>query len=202
MVTVTDIRNITPRSNRTRKVENIKHIARHHSGGDTGDWKSFWNYWHNTKGWGTGGYHEIILRDGTVQLCYGPEEITNGVGGHNDTTYHICLVGNGSFTDKQERTWEERALYNLKRFKLPVNEVLGHREFKGAATACPGIAMGVVRNRLTYLQLKAIEAMKKAAVANKTMYRVITGSFADKDNAEARMAELKKAGFDSFIDLK
>jgi hypothetical protein len=201
MVIVTDIRSITPRSNKTRNVESITHIARHHSGGETGDFKTFWKHWNGTKGWGTGGYHEIILRDGTVQLCYDPEEITNGVANHNLTTYHICVVGNGSFTDAQERAWENRALYNLKRFKLSADKVLGHKEFKGAATACPGISMGVVRNRLIYLQLKAAEALK-AATAKKTIYRVITGSFADKDNAEARMKELKKAGFESFIDLK
>ncbi len=201
MVTIRDIRKTTPRTNKTRDISTITHIARHHSGTEIGDFEAFWDYWHETKGWGTGGYHEIILRDGSVQLCYDPEEITNGVGGHNPTTYHICVVGNGSFTDAQEKAWEERALYNLKRLKLTVSKVLGHKEFKGAQTACPGTDMGVVRNRLTYLQLKAAEDAKKAA-AKKTIYRVVTGSFADKDNAEARMKELKKAGFESFIDLK
>jgi len=33
------------------------------------------------------------------------------------------------------------------------------------------------------------------------MYRVVTGSFRDRANAEKRQAELKKAGFDSFIDV-
>lgn len=32
-------------------------------------------------------------------------------------------------------------------------------------------------------------------------YRVVTGSFQDRKNAEKRVAELKKAGFDSFIDI-
>jgi N-acetylmuramoyl-L-alanine amidase len=34
-----------------------------------------------------------------------------------------------------------------------------------------------------------------------TFYRVVTGSFADRNNAEQRIAELKKKGFDSFIDV-
>lgn len=39
------------------------------------------------------------------------------------------------------------------------------------------------------------------APAKGTFYRVVTGSFGDKANAEKRLAELKKAGFDSFIDV-
>ena len=35
----------------------------------------------------------------------------------------------------------------------------------------------------------------------KTFYRVVTGSFAERSNAEDRIIELKKAGFDSFIAL-
>ena len=34
------------------------------------------------------------------------------------------------------------------------------------------------------------------------MYRVITGSFKDKANADKRVAELKAKGFDSFIEIK
>lgn len=35
-----------------------------------------------------------------------------------------------------------------------------------------------------------------------TMYRVVTGSFKGKSNAEKRVKELKEKGFDSFIELK
>ena len=41
----------------------------------------------------------------------------------------------------------------------------------------------------------------KKADDNAVMYRVVTGSFASRENAEARIAALKKAGFDSFIDI-
>lgn len=34
------------------------------------------------------------------------------------------------------------------------------------------------------------------------MYRVITGSFADRTNAEKRITELKAKGFDSFLEIK
>lgn len=186
MATIVDLRSITPRSNSKRKLSVIKQIARHHSATTSGDWKSFWKHWHDTKGWGTGGYHEIILRDGTVQLCYDPDEITNGVARHNTSTYHICLVGDGSFTDEQERAWEERALLNLNRFNLPVGKVLGHKEFAGASTACPGVDMGMIRNRLTYLLNKPINTPKtslKQAIA--------IGSIHDYPSAERLAIHLK-----------
>lgn len=41
----------------------------------------------------------------------------------------------------------------------------------------------------------------KPAPKKNVFYRVMTGSFTDRKNAEKRVAELKKAGFDSFIDV-
>src|SRR5690606_29502438 len=41
----------------------------------------------------------------------------------------------------------------------------------------------------------------KPAPKKNVFYRVVTGSFQDRKNAEKRVAELKKAGFDSFIDV-
>lgn len=148
MAKIHDIRSQTKRTNGTRPLSRITHIARHHSATTTGDFFSFWKHWNGTNGWGTGGYHEIILRDGTVQLCYDPEEITNGVGGQNSYIYHICVVGNGSFTQAQEVAFNERCRLAMERLNIPVNRVLGHREFPGAATTCPGINMNVVRDRL------------------------------------------------------
>ncbi|MGM0329590.1 peptidoglycan recognition protein family protein [Enterococcus sp. AZ084] len=136
-------------TNAKREASEITKIARHHSATTTGDVWAFQHYWKNTLGWGTGGYHEIILRDGTVQWCYFDEDITNGVGGHNTATYHICLVGNGSFTQEQEKAFDTRAKAAMKRFDLSVKDVLGHNEFIGhSSTICPGINMMMIRDRL------------------------------------------------------
>lgn len=148
MVKVIDLRGKTMGGNSKRKISQIRKIARHHSATTDGDVFAFERHWKNVRKWNTGGYHEVILSDGTVQLCYDADVITNGVKGHNTSTYHICLVGNGSFTEEQERAFEERAKYNIKRFGLSVNDVLGHQEFSGQNTVCPGINMNKVRNRL------------------------------------------------------
>ncbi|HAP7585184.1 TPA: N-acetylmuramoyl-L-alanine amidase [Enterococcus faecium] len=115
----------------------------------SGDVWAFQNHWRGSLGWGTGGYHEIILRDGTVQLCYRDNDVTNGVGNHNTVTYHICLVGNGSFTEAQERAFDVRARDAMRRFGLTSANVLGHNEFSGhGSNQCPGVNMSNVRRRL------------------------------------------------------
>lgn len=151
MVNIQDIRNKVAPSKTTRKISQITKIARHHSATPSGDYFAFWkNRWKGL-GWTKGGYHEIILPDGTVQLCYDPMFPTNGIANHNINTYHICLVGNGAFTSAQERTFEQRCLLAMQNFGLGVDDVLGHNEFKGTATSCPGINMDSVRKRLKSL---------------------------------------------------
>ncbi|ENH96735.1 NlpC/P60 domain-containing protein [Gracilibacillus halophilus YIM-C55.5] len=145
MVKVIDLRNKVMGGNDQRST--ITKIARHHSATDSGDVFKFESYWKG-KGWNTGGYHEVILRNGDVQLCYDENVITNGIYGHNSNTYHICLVGNGDFTDEQEEAFAERFKYNAERLELSVDDLLGHNEFSGANTACPGIDMNEVRAKL------------------------------------------------------
>ncbi|AVC42283.1 N-acetylmuramoyl-L-alanine amidase [Enterococcus gallinarum] len=136
-------------TNPNRSVAGITKIARHHSATATGDVFAFQNHWRNVNKWGTGGYHEIILRDGSVQLIYRDNVTTNGVGDHNSKTYHICVVGNGSFTAEQEKAFDERARAAMQRFTLKASDVLGHNEFSGhGSNTCPGINMATVRSRL------------------------------------------------------
>jgi N-acetylmuramoyl-L-alanine amidase len=50
--------------------------------------------------------------------------------------------------------------------------------------------------------LKRKPKPKTAVKADGIFYRVVTGSFRDKDGAEARVAKLEKAGFKSFLDAE
>lgn len=58
-------------------------------------------------------------------------------------------------------------------------------------------ALAIANSILKYL--KMTEIVESTATPDGTMYRVITGSFSTKANAEKRVAELKSAGFGSFI---
>ncbi|MEK3977905.1 N-acetylmuramoyl-L-alanine amidase [Psychrobacillus sp. FSL K6-2836] len=174
MVIIQDIRNKVAPSKTKRKISQITKIARHHSATTSGDYFTFWNHW-KSKGWTKGGYAEIILLDGTVQLCYDPIYPTNGIGNHNTNTDHICVVGNGAFTAAQERAFEERCLLAMTNFGLGVEDVLGHNEFKGTATTCPGINMDSVRKRLSTL-LEPKKEVKPVTVT-KGLFRIKTGTF-------------------------
>ncbi|MFD2658638.1 N-acetylmuramoyl-L-alanine amidase [Gracilibacillus thailandensis] len=164
MAKIQDLRGKTMGGNSKRST--IKNIARHHSATDVGDVFSFQRHW-KSLGWVTGGYHEVILRDGTVQLNYDSNVVTNGIYGHNNTTYHICLVGNGNFTAAQEKAFDERAKYNMERFNLSVNDVNGHNEFSGTNTACPGIDMKKVRARLKGSKVDAPKSKVKSETTTK-----------------------------------
>lgn len=58
------------------------------------------------------------------------------------------------------------------------------------------VGQAVAEGIAAHLQLK-----KKPKPKSNVFYRVVTGSFQDKKNAEERVAALKKKGFDSFIDV-
>lgn len=184
MTKIQDIRKQVAPSKTKRKISQITKIARHHSATTSGDYFAFWNNRWKGLGWGKGGYHEIILPDGTVQLCYDPIYPTNGIANHNTNTYHICVVGNGAFTAAQERAFEERCLLAMQNFGLGVEDVLGHNEFKGAATSCPGINMTSVRKRLSALVGPKNEV--KPGTITKGVFRIKTGTFPNaKSFAEA-----------------
>ncbi|WP_199478398.1 peptidoglycan recognition protein family protein [Peribacillus saganii] len=183
---IDDIRKQTAGGASKRSLNQIKNIARHHSATSDGDYNAFWNNRWKGLGWKTGGYHELILRDGSVQLCYDPEVITNGIKGHNTNTYHICVVGNGSFTEAQEATFNERCKLAMKRFNLSADKVLGHKEFKGASTECPGIDMNIVRARLKDTPVKT------ASMDDGKRYRLFTGTFGTIADAEKAAAKIKK----------
>lgn len=189
---IVDVRNQMPFGNPTRKVSDIKKIARHHSATISGDVFAFLKHWLKL-GWKTGGYHEVILRDGTVQLCYNPSQVTNGVKGHNTSAYNICVVGNGSFTAAQEKAFNERSKVALESFNLKPSDVIGHNEFSGQSTQCPGIDMKVVRKDLE----SYIEASKPKPKGK--LYKVQVGAFGVKANAERLAAELKSKGYQTYI---
>jgi len=142
----------------TRLINQIRRIGIHHTATATGNQKTFENHWRNL-GWRNGGYHEIILPNGDVEICYTPDIVVNGVGDHNSDSYHIAVVGNfrpGGHqpSQKQMKSLIERIRFNMNRFTIPANRVLGHNEFPNTtrfnhrSNTCPGQNMNALRDVL------------------------------------------------------
>ncbi len=148
MAKIIDRRNKSMGGGDKRSVSNIQNIAIHYSATATGNTSSFENFWKGTHGWNTGGYHEVVLLNGDVELNYNADTISNGVGGQNTRMYNICYVGDGIPNAAQLKTLKERANYNRNRFGLSANAVRGHREFSGQSTSCPGLNMSNFRKSL------------------------------------------------------
>lgn len=168
MATIKDRRGKAIGGGMKRKVTAITHIALHWTvsniNATTAD---FERHWQNTLGWGTGGYHEVVLRDGTVELNYDPDTITNGVGDHNSYTYHISYVANPSqpMTDAQRKTIAERVKYWVDKLAnvKGVDNLLGHNEFANtprfnhSSNQCPGINMSKFRADLKENKTPVVE---------------------------------------------
>lgn len=149
MVKIIDRRKISLGGRDKRVLNRIKNIAVHYSATATGSSSAFESYWKNTKKWNTGGYHEVVLVNGDVELNYDANTISNGVGGQNTSMYNICYVGNGVPNAKQLKSLTQRVNYNRKRLNVSIGNIKGHREFNGQSTACPALNMNTFRSNLT-----------------------------------------------------
>ena len=101
------------------------------------------DYWKNTLGWKSPGYHYIIEADGKVTNLQPIEKLSNGVAGHNSYSINISYIGGidnrGRAIDN--RTPEQKAsmiklVFELLQ-KFPNAKVQGHRDFPGVNKACP-----------------------------------------------------------------
>lgn len=99
--------------------------------------------WHRDKGWAGIGYHYVIRRNGELEIGRAEDAVGAHVENHNSNSVAICMVGgidtsgapDNNFTREQ---WD--TLPNIVarlRERYPNAKVLGHRDFKGVAKACP-----------------------------------------------------------------
>lgn len=97
---------------------------------------------HRRQNWPGIGYHLLVGQDGRIFLAGGAETIRAGVWGRDETSYHICLLG-----DFTTATPDLRQLVALRRLLAEIDYALGntiptfgHRDYAlpGQGTACPG----------------------------------------------------------------
>ena len=100
--------------------------------------------WHRQRGWKDIGYHWVVLLDGSVQPGRPEHQAGAHVAGRNTHSIGVVYVGGvakDSLQPKDTRNARQKAalrrlLKNLKH-KYPQALIMGHRDFRGVAKACP-----------------------------------------------------------------
>lgn len=133
----------------TRKLTEVKYLGIHHSGGsETGNAFSFARDHVNNRGWAGIGYHYVILRDGTIQGCGDWTTVRANVANNNRPTIGISLVGD--FTKISPSYAQQESAFALCEYlmeRIPsIEKILGHNEFPGQTTDCPGLDMNIFRS--------------------------------------------------------
>lgn len=92
--------------------------------------------WWRKLGWKVDGYHYVVDLEGKEIPLVPEDKISNGVGGYNSNSIHVCYIGGvernnvskaiDSRTPEQKKTLIE-ILTRLKR-KYPNAQILGHRD--------------------------------------------------------------------------
>lgn len=126
-------------------------------------------YWRNHHGWKRGGYHFYIDADGKIYQNYDYETVSNGVGGNNSYIVNICVEANSandySQAQVEARDWLTRKV--MEDLNIPASRVMGHKEFPGQSTACPGYSkaqMDAFRRELGSGKLVETKPVAKPAV--------------------------------------
>ena len=131
----------------TRQRSEITQILIHHTAGPTTQTRLDLEPGWRGVGWWNGGYHEMVHANGTVELCYEPEVVTNGAFGHNPHSFHIAYIGHTTPTQAQRESMIRRVNFWRNQLSQPT-QVFGHGEL--VATLCPGIDMNIFRSQLTH----------------------------------------------------
>jgi hypothetical protein len=130
----------------------VEYIAIHHTKREI-DFPALIKLRHKLiKGWEDIGYHWIIgngrLFTEEGEIYAGRQEIYAGahVQGYNNRTIGIAVMGdfNSRFpSSKQMSSLLRLVKEKIEEYNVPVNHVLGHREFPNTHTSCPGKNLSV-----------------------------------------------------------
>ncbi|MGL5383070.1 MAG: N-acetylmuramoyl-L-alanine amidase [Culicoidibacterales bacterium] len=126
----------------------------------------------------------------------------NGTGNRKSISVEICYSKSGGPKfDQAEKNAAKLIAELLKEHGFGIDRVKRHYDW--SKKNCPERTMNIGWQRF----LNMIQAELNPPIVTPTpgtgttMYRVVTGSFSSKANADKRVSDLKAKGFDSFIDV-
>ena len=133
-----------------KRTSAIKDITVHHgASSNTVDWKNVWTDLHISK-WGRSlAYHYVIDREGKIYKCNEDDSKTYHNGYNNNESISVCLVGN--FEKEYPNSLQMDSLKfvcKMLKDKYPsILYLMGHNEYRGSSTACPGVFMNMDKLR-------------------------------------------------------
>ena len=124
----------------------IKFIVVHHTRGSYDSVEAIRKFHKNVRGWEDIGYRWVIgdgkgLVDGKLYKGRSEKFIGAHVLGHNKNSISVCLIGNldkSPPTKKQLQTLFKFLKQKMRKYNIPVKNILGHNEFAGVKKTCPG----------------------------------------------------------------
>lgn len=136
-----------------RTLNQVTHIVVHHTASArTATTRTFEQGVWRSNGWDRGGYHEVVLANGDVEINYNDRRIVWGARNQNTHTWHIALVGQhgagvNNITAVQLRSLERRISEACRRLAITnMNRLVVHNALPGQATACTAVNMGHIRS--------------------------------------------------------
>ena len=186
---------------------NREYLIIHHTGAEEKDTGQVGRY-HRSLGWRDIGYNYVIEKSGLVTPGR-PLELPGAhcrEGGMNTRGIGIALIGNleeHSPTPEQVDALVRLVGRLMLEYQIPVENVLGHREVPGAATACPGryFSMEEVRSKVqarlapTPLQNQNNPLPK----TNAGLWTVQAGAFSTLERAEQYAQKLREQGIEALV---
>lgn len=125
---------------RTR--DKITHIAIHHSAAPSNITPERIAAYHVGKDWPGVGYHFYVLPDGVIYQTNRLETVSYQVYNNNAYSVGISLAGNfvnGAIpTQRQIEQVGHLVAWLMQELRIPVANVMGHKEYPQNATSCPG----------------------------------------------------------------
>jgi len=178
-----------------RPLSAITRIVIHHSANPTNgnhlNTAGFENTWRSSAAMGApnarGGYHEVVLFNGNVEINMQDQRRVWGARNQNDHTWHICLTGwnsgrTNNINQKQMNSLAKRIAEAMGRFGWRaehVDRIVRHRDLPGQSTACNDVDLAKVRQAVRAL----LSATPPSSVGSNP-----TGFIAGDANADFRVA--------------
>ncbi len=148
-----------------RDLSQITHIAVHHSAAPADlppERIAAYHVYSPTHQWPGMGYHFYIGPEGTIYHTQALDRISWHVYKNNSYTVGVCLAGNFNQTippafQLQAAAW--LIAWLMQELRIPLEHVMGHKEYPYNATACPGYQWdeGI---RWKEMLIEAIEAVR------------------------------------------